>query len=103
VYAVVESGGKQYKVTIGESIEVETVAGAIGSQVNLDRVLLVSDDKGLTVGKPTVEGASVSATVMEQGLRRKLVVFNFRPKQRYRVKTGHRQPFTRLRIDGIQL
>lgn len=103
MYAVVESGGKQYKVTVGQTIDVESVSAVIGEQINLDRVLLVAGDNGVTVGEPTVEGASVSATVVEHGLGKKLVVFHYRPKERYRVKAGHRQPYTRLRIEAIQL
>ncbi len=102
MYAVVETGGKQYRVTIGQTIEVEKLPTAAGDSVTLDQVLLVADGDRVSVGKPTVKGASVSATVLQHGLRKKEVIFHYRPKERYRVKKGHRQPYTRLRIDEIK-
>ncbi len=102
MYAVVETGGKQYKVTIGQTIEVERLSMAAGDSVILDKVLLVADGDTVSVGQPTVKGASVSATVLQHGLRKKAVIFHYRPKQRYRVKKGHRQSYTRLRIDEIK-
>ena len=102
MFAVIETGGKQYKVTIGQTIEVERLSMAAGDNVTLDKVLLVADGDTVSVGRPTVEGASVSATVLQHGLRKKAVIFHYRPKQRYRVKKGHRQPYTRLRIDAIK-
>ena len=103
MYAVVESGGKQYKVTVGETIQVERLAQQAGETVTLDRVLLVADGDKVQVGNPTVSGASVSATVVQHLLGKKAIIFHFRPKQRYRVKRGHRQEYTRLRIDQITL
>jgi large subunit ribosomal protein L21 len=103
VYAVVETGGKQYRVTVGQVFDVEGLSADKGESVTLDKVLLVADGNKVTVGKPTVSGASVSATVVEHGLKRKVIIFHFMPKQRYRVKRGHRQPYTRLRIDGISI
>lgn len=102
VYAVVESGGKQYKVAVGQTIDVERLAAEQGESVTLDKVLLVTDADEVKVGRPTVSGASVSATVIQHGLRRKAVIFHYRPKERYRVKKGHRQQYTRLRIDEIK-
>jgi large subunit ribosomal protein L21 len=102
VYAVVETGGKQYRVTTGQTIEVERMPVAAGDSVTLDQVLLVADGDKVSVGKPTVKGASVSATVLQHGLRKKAIIFHYRPKERYRVKKGHRQPYTRLRIDEIK-
>jgi large subunit ribosomal protein L21 len=101
VYAVVEREGKQFKVSEGQSVEVDKLPYAVGERVELDRVLLVSDDTGVKVGQPTIEGAKVLATVTHQGKRRKIFVFKYRPKERYRRRAGHRQPFTRLRIDEI--
>lgn len=101
MYAVVESGGKQFKVSEGQSLEVEKLPYAVGERVELDRVLMISDDAGVKVGQPTIEGAKVLATVTRQGKRRKIFVFKYRPKERYRRRAGHRQPFTRLRIDKI--
>ena len=102
MYAVVETGGKQYKVGVGQTIEVEKLPIAAGDSVTLDKVLLVADGDAVSVGKPTVKGASVSATVLQHGLRKKAIIFHYRPKQRYRVKKGHRQQYTRLRIDEIK-
>jgi large subunit ribosomal protein L21 len=101
VYAVVETGGKQYKVSVGDTVDVELLPVAPGQTVTLDKVLLVADDQGVRVGQPTVEGAKVRATVLEHGKGRKVVVFKYKAKNRYRRKTGHRQWFTRLRVDEI--
>jgi large subunit ribosomal protein L21 len=101
VYAVVESGGKQYRVSEGQIIDVEKLSCEVGQEVELDRVLLVAKEGDVQVGRPTVEGASVVGTVVEQPRGRKIVVFKYKPKQRYRRKTGHRQQYTRLRIDKI--
>lgn len=103
MYAVVESGGKQYKVSVGQMLDVEKLDVEQGQSVTLDRVLMVAEGADITIGRPTVEGATVSATVMQHGLRRKQVIFHYRPKQRYRVKKGHRQPYTRIRIDEISV
>ena len=103
MYAVVESGGKQYKVSVGQLLDVEKLAVEQGESVTLDRVLMVADGASITIGQPTVEGATVSATVMQHGLRRKQVIFHYRAKNRYRVKKGHRQPYTRIRIDQISV
>ena len=102
MYAVVESGGKQYKVTVGQTIDVERLSVEPGESVTLDRVLLVAKDGEIKVGRPTIKGAQVSATVMHHGRKRKAIIFHYRPKQRYRVKKGHRQQYTRLRIDKIK-
>jgi large subunit ribosomal protein L21 len=102
VYAVVESGGKQYRVAVGQTIEVEKLPAAPGESVTLDKVLLVGEGDTVKVGQPTVENASVSATVLKHGLKRKVIIFHFMPKQRYRIKRGFRQEYTRLRIDEIK-
>lgn len=101
-YAIVESGGKQYRVSAGDVIEVETLAAEAGEQVILDRVLLLAREGQVVVGRPTVEGAAILATVLDHGKHRKVTIFKYRPKQRYHVKTGHRQPYTRLAIDEIR-
>jgi large subunit ribosomal protein L21 len=101
VYAVIESGGKQYRVSEGETIEVEKLPYEMGQTVELDNVLLVSGEQGVQVGQPTVEGAKVVATVAGHRRGRKIVIFKYRPKERYRRKRGHRQDYTQLRIDKI--
>ena len=101
MYAVVKSGGKQVRVAVGEMVDVEKLSAAPGETVTLDQVLLVSGDDGIQVGQPTLSGATVTATVVAHGLDRKKVVFHYRPKHRYRVKRGHRQAYTRIRIEEI--
>jgi large subunit ribosomal protein L21 len=101
MYAIVETGGKQYKVRAGETIEVEKLPLKVGQKVELDRVLLVSDKNKFQVGSPTVEGAKVMATVAGQGKGKKVIVFKYKPHNRYRRKAGHRQAYTRLWIDKI--
>lgn len=102
MYAVIETGGKQYRVKEGDVIDVELLRANDGDEVTLDRVLLVSGDDGVKVGTPTVEGAKVSAKVVRQGRQRKILVFKYKPKKRYRRRYGHRQPFTRLVIEKIE-
>ncbi len=101
MYAVVKSGGKQYRVAVGEMVDVEKLPAAPGDTVTLDQVLLVSGDNDVQIGQPMLSGASVKATVVSHGLGRKDVIFHYRPKERYRVKRGHRQPYTRIRIEEI--
>ena len=101
IYAVIETGGKQYKVTTGQSIDVERLAVAEGETVELDRVLLIADDDRVMVGKPTIPGAKVVATSKGEVKDKKIIVFKYKPKTRYRKKTGHRQFYTRLVIDQI--
>ncbi|MCZ7551361.1 MAG: 50S ribosomal protein L21 [Anaerolineae bacterium UTCFX2] len=102
-YAIVEDGGKQYKAVEGGSIEVDYFKAEAGEQVNLERVLLVVDGEAVSVGTPLVDGASVQATVVAQIKGPKIIVFRYKPKKRYRVKTGHRQKYTRLEINAIAL
>jgi large subunit ribosomal protein L21 len=103
VYAIVRTGGHQYRVAPGDTIEVEKLDAEKGAQVELTEVLMVSSDNGVQVGTPLVEGARVLATVVSQGKGEKLIVFKFKPKKRYRRKTGHRQSLTRLAIKEIAL
>ena len=100
-YAIVEDGGKQYKAVEGGTIEVDRFPAEIGEQVDLERVLLVADGENIQIGKPVVPGTTVQATVVAQFKGPKIVVFKYKPRQRYRVKSGHRQKYTRLRIDSI--
>jgi large subunit ribosomal protein L21 len=101
IYAIIETGGKQYKVIPGQTIDVERLDVAEGNTVELDRVLLISDNDKVTVGTPTVDGAKVIATSQGEGKGKKIIVFKYKPKVRYRKKTGHRQLYTKLTIDKI--
>ena len=101
MYAVIKTGGKQYRVSPGDSIEVEKLPYEVGEQVELDEVLLVANGSGTQIGRPLVEGAKVKATVTRQARGRKVIIFKYRPSKRYRRRRGHRQHFTRLRIDEI--
>lgn len=99
MYAVIKTGSKQYRVTEGDFIEVESLPVEAGKEVDLERVLMVSTEGKITVGSPTVAGAKVTATVTEHGRGRKVIVYKH--KKNYHRKQGHRQNFTRLRIDKI--
>ena len=101
IYAIIETGGKQYRVNPGQTIDVERLDVAEGDTVELDRVLLIGDGDRVTVGTPTVDGAKVVATSKGEGKGDKVIVFKYKPKVRYRKKTGHRQRYTRLVIDKI--
>jgi large subunit ribosomal protein L21 len=101
IYAIIETGGKQYQVKPGATINVEKLPVEEGARVELDRVLLVNNENGTTVGTPTVAGAKVIAEVVEQGRAKKIIVFKYKHKARYRKKNGHRQPFTKLSIKEI--
>jgi large subunit ribosomal protein L21 len=101
IYAIIETGGKQYRVSPGQSLDVERLEVAQGSSVELDRVLLIAQGEKVTVGNPTVGGAKVLATSQGEVKGEKVIVFKYKPKVRYRKKTGHRQTYTRLTIDKI--
>jgi len=101
VYVVVETSGKQYKVSTGEIIDVDKLPLEVGEKIELDRVLLVADGEEVRVGQPTIEGAKVLATVTDHVKGPKIIVFKYRPRERYRLKKGHRQNYTRLMIDEI--
>lgn len=101
MYAVIETGGKQYRVQQGDVVFVEKLDVEEGSNINFENVLVMSKDGDLVVGKPYVDGAKVEAVVLEQGKAKKIVVFKFKAKKNYRKKQGHRQPFTKVRIENI--
>ncbi len=101
-YAIVEDGGKQYKAVEGATIDVDRFPAEIGEQIDLEHVLLVVNGEDIQIGTPMVAGAKVLATVVEQVKGPKLTVFKYKPKKRIRVKTGHRQKYTRLKIDSIE-
>ncbi len=100
-YAIVESGGKQYRAVEGATIDVDKLQTEVGGQVLLDSVLLVVEDGSVQVGTPTVKGVKVRTTVEDHFKGPKLIIFNYRAKKHYRVKTGHRQQYTRLKIESI--
>lgn len=100
-YAIVESGGKQYKAVEGGTIEVDRLPVETGKDVSLDAVLLMVDEDQITVGTPTVKGMSVKAKVLEHFKGEKVIFFRYRPKKRIRVKAGHRQQYTRLAIEQV--
>ena len=102
MYAVVLTGGKQYRVQEGDVLFVEKLNAEVDSQVELTEVLAVSNGETLTVGKPMVEGAKVVAKVVSQGKAKKVIVFKYKPKKDYRKKQGHRQPFTKVVIEKIE-
>jgi large subunit ribosomal protein L21 len=102
MYAVIETGGKQYRVSPGQTVEVELLPAEPGATVTLERVLLVSDGDHTLVGKPTVAGGSVVGIVTKEGRGPKIIVFRYKSKKRYRRKTGHRQDYTYLTITDIQ-
>jgi len=102
VYAVIETGGRQVRVEPGQTVRLARLAAEPGTEVTLDRVLLVSDDGEVRVGTPVVEGARVVARVLRQGRARKIRVFKFKAKAHYRRRQGHRQPFTEVRIERIE-
>ena len=101
MYAVLETGGKQYRVSPGDLLTVEHLGGEPGSPVRFDRVLLVAEEDRVTVGTPTVAGASVAGEVVRQGRARKVIVFKFKRRKKYRRTRGHRQAQTTVRITAI--
>lgn len=103
MYAVVRTGGKQYRVEEGRAVKIERLRGEIGDVIELGDVLLMDDGGSVTVGVPTISGARVLGTIAEQGRSKKIIVFRYKAKTRYRKKTGHRQPFTRVVVEDILL
>ncbi|NLJ96913.1 MAG: 50S ribosomal protein L21 [Clostridiales bacterium] len=100
MYAIIATGGKQYKVAEGDIIKVEKLGLEAGSEVTFDQVLAVNKGE-MVVGNPTVENAKVTATVVEEGKNRKVVVFRYKRKSGYNKKKGHRQPYTKVKIEKI--
>jgi len=101
MYAVVKTGGKQYKVAPGEKLKVEQLPADVGAEVILDQVLLVSEGEAVRLGQPTVAGATVKATVVAHGRGEKIRIFKMRRRKHYQKHQGHRQNFTELRIESI--
>ena len=101
MYAIIETGGKQYKVSEGDVIYVEKLNVNEGDSVSIDEVIAVSDGENLKIGEPTVAGAKVDAKVLKNGKEKKVIVYKMKPKKGYRKKQGHRQPYTKLQIEKI--
>jgi len=101
MYAIVKTGGKQYKVREGDILQVEKLAGDVGSEIAFDDVLMFSDGETVTVGQPKVDNVKVSGQIVAQGKSKKIIVFKYKRRKRYRRKQGHRQQFTSVRIDSI--
>lgn len=101
MYAVVAAGGKQYKVEEGDVLRIEKVDGSVGDTLTFDKVLLVADGETLSVGQPVVENASVNAQIVEQGKSKKIIVFKYKRRKRYRRTQGHRQSYTAVKIENI--
>ncbi len=100
MYAVIKTGGKQYRVSEGDRLRVEKLEGAVGTKIEFAEVLMLGGEK-VAIGKPIVAGAKVSAEIVGQGLGKKIIVFKMKRRKRYRNKNGHRQPFTELRVGSI--
>ena len=103
MYAVIETGGKQYKVSEGDFIFVEKLEVEAGDTVKIDKVLAIANDGDINVGAPYVDGASVEASVVKNGKDKKIIVYKYKPKKGYHKKQGHRQPYTKVKIEKINL
>lgn len=101
MYAIIETGGKQYKVSNGDLLKIEKIDAKVGDTVNFDKVLAYSDDNSLSIGNPTVSGKSVKATIVEQAKAKKVVVYKYKRKSGYHKKNGHRQLYTLIKIESI--
>lgn len=101
MYAVIASGGKQYRVEEGHLVRIDHLKGDVGAKVEFQEVLMIGDGKGAKIGQPLVQGAKVAAEIVDQALDKKIIIFKMRRRKGYRRKTGHRQPYTQVRITSI--
>lgn len=101
MYAVIKTGGKQYRVVAGERLKVEKLEAEVGATVTLDQILMVTDGDKITIGSPIIKGATVKATVVSHGRGDKVMIFKFRRRKHYRKTQGHRQSFTEIKIEAI--
>lgn len=103
LYAVVQTGGKQYKLAVGDIVKVEKLNVEAGDKVSLDQILMIKEEDGTTkVGNPLIEGAKVTATVIKQGKNKKIIVYKYKKRKNMRKKQGHRQAYTKLKIEKIE-
>jgi large subunit ribosomal protein L21 len=101
MYAVIKTGGKQYRVAAGEKLKIEQIPAEVGAEITLDQILMVGEGETVKIGVPLVAGASVKATVLSQGRHKKVTIFKMRRRKHYQKHQGHRQNYTEIRIDGI--
>jgi large subunit ribosomal protein L21 len=102
MYAIVNTGGKQYKIQQGDVFRVEKIPGEIGSSVSFDKVLMFSDGKNVSIGRPILDHVAVKGHIIDQGKAKKIIVFKYKRRKRYRRKLGHRQHYTAVKIDSIE-
>ena len=101
MYAVIKTGGKQYRVAAGEKLKIEQIPADVGAEISLDQILMVGEGGSVKIGTPLLSGASVKATVLAQGRHKKVSIFKMRRRKHYQKHQGHRQNYTEIRIDGI--
>ena len=101
MYAVIKTGGKQYRVVAGEKLKIEQIPADVGAEITLDQILMVGEGESVQIGAPLLVGASVKATVLSQGRHDKVTIFKMRRRKHYQKHQGHRQNYTEIRIDGI--
>lgn len=102
MYAIVNTGGKQYKIRQGDILRIEKISGELGSPVSFDRVLMFSDGENIRIGQPVLDNVAVNGHIVEQGKSKKIIVFKYKRRKRYRRKQGHRQQYTAIKIDSIE-
>ncbi len=102
MYAIINSGGKQYKIQKGEILRVEKISGEIGNPISFDRVLMFSNGEDVRIGRPLLDNVVVQGHILEQGKSKKILVFKYKRRKKYRRKQGHRQQYTAVKIDGIE-
>ena len=102
MYAIVNTGGKQYKIRQGDILRLEKIPGEVGSPVSFDRVLMFSDGENASIGRPVLDNVTVKGHIVEQGKAQKIIVFKYKRRKRYRRKLGHRQQYTAIKIDSIE-
>ena len=101
MYAVIKTGGKQYRVVNGEKLKIEQIPADVGAEITLEEVLMLGEGESVTIGTPLITGASIKATVLSQGRHDKVTIFKMRRRKHYQKHQGHRQNYTEIRIDGI--